>query len=78
MDKSPAAENDLLWVVVRCRGDLDGIGDEGGCNVDVISILPPPLIERLSNADLTALSVWTCSGVERTPETGVTVTVPVS
>lgn len=72
IDKSPAAEKDLLCVVVRCRGDL------GECNVEVISILPPPLIERLSNADLTALSVCACSGVEGAPETGVIVTVPVS
>ena len=72
IDKSPAAEKDLLCVAVRCRGGL------GECNVEVISILPPPLIERLSNADLTALSVCACSGVERAPETGVIVTAPVS
>ena len=72
IDKSPAAEKDLLCDAVRCRGDL------GECNVEVISILPPPLTERLSNADLTALSVCACSAVERAPETGVIVTAPVS
>ena len=72
IDKSPAAEKDLLCDDIRCRGDL------GECNVEVMSILPPPLIERLSNADLTALSVCACSGVGRAPETGVIVTVPVS
>ena len=75
IDKNPAAEKDLLCVAERCR---DGIGDEGEFNVEVISILPPPLNERFSNADLTELSVCTCSGVERTPDTGVIVTVPVS
>jgi hypothetical protein len=78
IERNPAAEKDEALLCVRCRGDLDGIGDEGECIVDVISILPPPLPERLSNADLTALSVWICSGVGETPETGVIVTVPVS
>lgn len=73
IDKSPAAEKDLLCDPIRCRG-----GDLGECKVEVISIRPPPLIERLSNADLTALRVWTCSGVGRAPETGVMVTAPVS
>jgi hypothetical protein len=72
IDKSPAAEKDLLCEAIRCRGEL------GECNVEVISILPPPLIERLSSADLTALSVCACSGVGRAPETGVIVTAPVS
>lgn len=72
IDNSPAAEKDLLCEAVRCR---DGLGE---CNVEVISILPPPFTERLSNADLTALSVCACSAVERAPETGVIVTVPVS
>lgn len=58
IDKSPAAEKDLLCDVVRC---LD----------EVISVLPPRLIERLSNGDLATLNVCACSGVERTLETGV-------
>lgn len=80
IERSAEAEKEdaLLCVADRYRGDLDGLGDEGECNVDVISMLPPPLMERLSNDDRTLLSVYVCSGVRRVPETGVIVTVPVS
>ncbi len=52
IDKSPAEKEDERVWVCRCLGDLSG-GDAGlgECNEDVISILPPPMTPRLSNAD---------------------------
>ena len=75
IERNPAGKKDEALLCVRC---LDGIGNEGECIVDVISMLPPPLTERLSSADRTVLSVYICSRVGEAPETGVIVTVPVS
>jgi hypothetical protein len=52
IDKSPAEKEDERVWVCRCLGDLRG-GDAGlsEFNEDVMSILPPPMTPRLSNAD---------------------------
>jgi len=61
-----------------CRGLGDNAADDGGFNVEVMSILPPPSTARLCKADRRALSVRDWSAVGRAPGTEVIWIVPVS
>ena len=61
-----------------CRSLGDNAADDGGLNVEVMPMLPPPSTARLCKANRRALSVCDCSEVRSAPGTGVIWIVPVS
>ena len=72
-EKSPDEKEDvLLWDRERVTG-VSLLFD--GSNIAAMSILPPPMIDRLSKLDLRAFRAFSCRASAE-PTTGVTAKLP--